>query len=221
MNLPFTVDQFIGIFRDYNLSIWPMQVVMYVLAGAAVILTLKRFKHADRIISSVLAIIWVWNGLMYQIMYFASINKAAYLFGVFFMLQGMIFLWYGVIKEEIEYSSGEKLYQIVGNLFVVYAAVFYPLIGSLLGHGYPRIPLLGVAPCPTTIFTLGLILLAKDTVPLRVLWIPFFWALVGFNASWALGIREDIGLLVAGLVSAIMIISGKLYLRKAIRAIKM
>lgn len=210
MSLPFTVDQFLGVFRDYNISIWPMQAIMYILAFASVILALARVKNSDRIITAVLSLFWVWNGAAYHIMYFAGINKAAYIFGAVFILQGMLFFWHGVVKNRINFVQGANLFRkTIGSLFMIYAALIYPVLGYYLGHGYPYSPLLGVAPCPTTIFTFGMLILVKDRIPLKLIWIPLIWSLIGFNASWAFGIREDIGLLIAGLASTVMAVYGK------------
>lgn len=65
----------------------------------------------------------------------------------------------------------------------------------LAGHGWPRAPVFGVAPCPTTIFTLALLLASRT--PLVVAAIPVLWALVGTTAAVLLGVPEDLGLLVA------------------------
>jgi hypothetical protein len=62
-----------------------------------------------------------------------------------------------------------------------------------------------VAPCPVTIFTFGLLLLADKRVPKYLLVIPFLWSLLGFSAALALTIREDIGLLIAGVLGTILI----------------
>lgn len=77
--------------------------------------------------------------------------------------------------------------------------LIYPLLGWIAGHGWPRAPLLGVAPCPTTIFTLGILLLAAGRVPVHVLVIPVLWSLVGGSAAWLLGVTEALALPVAGL----------------------
>jgi hypothetical protein len=82
----------------------------------------------------------------------------------------------------------------------------YPLLGTLLGHGYPRSPSFGVAPCPTTIFSFGLLLLTSAKVPRSVLVIPFLWSLLGFTAALLLGVREDSGLLVAGVLSVALLL---------------
>ena len=38
MNLPFTVEQFLRIFEKYNRAVWPMQVLLVILAGIALLL---------------------------------------------------------------------------------------------------------------------------------------------------------------------------------------
>jgi Family of unknown function (DUF6064) len=41
MPIPFTVDQFYGVFTQYNQALWPVQVFLVALALAAVALVLK------------------------------------------------------------------------------------------------------------------------------------------------------------------------------------
>jgi hypothetical protein len=83
--------------------------------------------------------------------------------------------------------------------------LIYPVLGYLLGHGYPSSPCFGVAPCPTTIFTFGLLLWA-DRPPRYLVLLPLIWSIIGFFAAISLGIREDIGLLVAGLAGSGLIL---------------
>jgi hypothetical protein len=83
--------------------------------------------------------------------------------------------------------------------------LIYPILGQLLGHLYPRCPTFGV-PCPTTIFTFGMLLWTIGKVPKYVLIIPLLWSIIGFSAAINLGIKEDIGLLIAGLVATFMIL---------------
>jgi len=67
--------------------------------------------------------------------------------------------------------------------------------------------LFGVAPCPTTIFTIGMLLLARGRWVVWLSIIPLLWSLVGLAAALQLGIPEDFGLPAAGfgLVSALII----------------
>jgi hypothetical protein len=92
-------------------------------------------------------------------------------------------------------------------VFIALALIVYPILGALTGHAYPRAPLFGVAPCPTAIFTFGILLWARNRVGIYLLIIPFLWSLVGFTAALKLGIREDFGLLIAGLLGTGLLIA--------------
>ena len=140
-------------------------------------------------------------GIVYHLMYFRTINGAALGFGVLFIIQAIVWLVFGVIRPKLAFQLATNPYALTGILLIVYAMLVYPMLGTLLGHGYPRSPSFGVAPCPTTIFSFGLLLLTNAKVPRSVLVIPFLWSLLGFTASFLLGVREDIGLVVAGVLS--------------------
>ena len=78
--------------------------------------------------------------------------------------------------------------------FIVYALLIYELLGCWAGHGLMAGPLFGVAPCPTTIFTIGMLLLARGGWVVWLSIIPLLWSLVGLAAALQLGIPEDFGL---------------------------
>ena len=61
-------------------------------------------------------------------------------------------------------------------------------------------PLFGVAPCPTTIFTLGLLLLSNASWRLFV--IPLVWSAIGGSAAVLLAVPQDYGLILAGAIAA-------------------
>ena len=206
MSLPFTVEQFLGVFENYNLAIWPMQEIAYILGIVALFLAIKKTRYAGRIISAILSFYWLWMGVVYHLIYFSPINKAAYGFGFLFVIQGILILIVGVIKPNISFKFKPDLFSITGSIFIIYAMIIYPILGSLLGHGYPQSPCFGVAPCPATIFTFGLLLLSDKKFPKYILLIPLIWSIIGFNAALSFGIREDIGLLIAGLLGTLMIL---------------
>lgn len=201
MDLPFTVDQFLGVFRDYNHAVWPAQIVAYVLGVAAVLLVLKPIRRSSRIVGMILSAMWVWMGLVYHILFFSEINTAAYGFGAIFLVQGALFLRAAFGRQGLEFTFSASAYGIAGALLIAYALVIYPILGIAFGHAYPYAPVFGVAPCPTTIFTFGLLLWTKRGVSAWLVLIPALWAVIGFMAAVRLGVREDIGLLVAAVLS--------------------
>ena len=143
-------------------------------------------------------------GIVYHLWFFSAINKAAIVFAAFFVLQGILFFIAGVLKQQLTFRFSSNLYGIVGSVFLVYALIVYPIFGWL-GHRYPATPTFGL-PCPTTIFTFGLLLWTNRRVPLYVLVIPLIWTFRGFWAAISLGMIEDLGLLVAGLIGSLLIV---------------
>jgi hypothetical protein len=93
-----------------------------------------------------------------------------------------------------------------GLTLLIFAMAVYPVLGWLASHGWPRGPAFGVAPCPTVIFTMGLLSLAEGRVPLHLLVIPVLWALLGGSAAWLLNVPEDLALPLAAFVGLWLIL---------------
>lgn len=147
MTLPFTQEQFLEVFARYNTAIWPMQIVAYVLGITAVALAIKKTSASGRAIALIPAFLWLWVGWMYDVVHLVTINKAAHLFGALFILEGAALLLAGVVWPKLSFRAGSGVRGLVASATIVYAMIIYPIIGSLLGHGYPRSPGFGVAPC--------------------------------------------------------------------------
>ena len=203
--IPFTVDQFLNVFEQYNAAVWPAQVFLYTIGMFAISLVLSRKSDFSRIVSLILSLFWIWMGIVYHLWFFSAINKAALGFAAFFVLQGILFLIVGVWLQQLKFRFSLNLYGIIGSVFLLYALIFYPAFGYWLGHVYPAAPTFGL-PCPTTIFTFGMLLWTNRRVPLYVLAIPLAWSFIGFWGAISLGMIEDVGLLVAGLIGSMLII---------------
>ena len=60
--LPFTIEQFYGVFREYNTTVWPAQIFLLVLAVVAVVLVVFPRRWSGSSVSSILAFLWAWLG---------------------------------------------------------------------------------------------------------------------------------------------------------------
>ncbi|WP_441000126.1 DUF6064 family protein [Fodinibius sp. SL11] len=204
--LPFTIDQFLQVFSTYNQAIWPVQLFAYLLGVASLYLIAKQKETTDIWVNLILGAFWLWMGGVYHITFFSDINTAAYLFGSLFLLQGVGFLILNGSKVKFTYVFRSDIYGIVGTVFIIYGMLIYPLLGYGMGHIYPQSPVFGVAPCPTTIFTFGLILHTNGKVSTWLLIIPGLWSLIGFSAAFRLTIYEDMGLVVAGILGVALLV---------------
>ena len=200
MQLPFTVEQFFGVFEAYNSAVWPVQIVLLLLAALAVIFVALRRSWSGVAVSAILAVLWIWLGAAYHLAFFARINPVAYGFGALSIVGGLVFAWHGVIRRRLEFSFGKSLRAAIGTALLVFALLVYPIWGTLAGHGYPALPTFGL-PCPTAIFTIGVLALASGAGLRAVLTVPILWSLVGSQAAFVLDVQPDLGLLVAGVVA--------------------
>lgn len=198
MSLPFTLQQFLETFRSYNNAIGAAPLLLSLLAIALVILARGQARWRDRMIGIGLAILWLWSGAVYHLGFFVRINPAAKVFGIAFVVQSLLFLRAGM-RSRIRFSPRDEWPAWGGWLLIVYAVVVYPALGWLAGHGYPAGPSFG-APCPTVIYTLGILTWTSGRGRLALAGIPIAWAAIGTSAATALGIKEDYGLAVAALL---------------------
>lgn len=151
-----------------------------------------------------MALLWLWMGAVYHLTFFATINKAARAFGALFILQALLFFTHGVLKSSIAFRIQAGLYGFCAAALFAYSLIIYPVLGHLLSHEYPAAPTFGL-PCPTTIFTFGMLLCAEGRVPIHVMLIPLGWSVIGTTAAMDLGMTEDLGLSAAGVIGATLI----------------
>ncbi|HSW25002.1 MAG TPA: DUF6064 family protein [Burkholderiaceae bacterium] len=198
--LPFTPEQFFAVFADYNAAVWPAQAVAYALGLVMAVALLRPSRGSNLMLGAGLALMWAWTGVVYHGLFFSSINGAALLFAALFMLQGLLFAHAGLLRRDLHAARARGLAGIAGWTLVIYAALLYPVLGIVSGHRYPATPMFGITPCPVTLFTLGVLLLARVPVPRRLLVIPFLWTLVGGSAAFLLGVAQDWPLLLGAVV---------------------
>jgi hypothetical protein len=214
LRIPFTVEQFFEVFARYNRAIWPGQFVLVVLAIAAIALVFSKGNSAGRLISLILAFLWAWMGVAYHLLFLAAINPAAPIFGVIFLIEALLFCAMGLLGGRLQFGFVSTGRTVAGGALVLYALAIYPLLGYLAGHRYPATPTFG-APCPTTIFTLGLIFFLRPPFPRTIAVIPLLWTGVGSIAAFKLGVPQDFGLLAAGVLGIVACVLPPSKLRSA------
>jgi hypothetical protein len=212
MTLPFTIEQFNGVFRDYNTSMWPAQWFLVAMALAAVVAALSPRPWSGVAVSASLGLLWAWIALAYHLAFFARINPAAYAFAALSMVGAAAFIWQGVIRRRLTFQWVPGPQAVAGAALIVFALAVYPVWSAYAGHPYPATPTFGL-PCPTTIFTIGMLCFAVPPTPRSPLIVPFLWCLVGAQAAFVLGVQPDLGLIAAGAVSVALLTTAGRQLR--------
>ena len=203
--LPFTADVLFSSFEQYNRALWPLPLLAVALALAIVLLTLRPGRLGDRAIGALLAVAWVWIGVGYHFLHFVAIDFAAPLYGAFFVLEGLLLAWTGVARGRLAFRFRADLFGRAGFALMIAATLLWPLADRLLGHGWQSVRVVGIAPGPTAVFTLGLLLLTEGRTPLHLAVIPLLWSLVAGATAWVLTIPQDLALPVAGLAGFVLL----------------
>lgn len=198
--MPFTIDDFLAVFAAYNAAIWPFQILAYGLGLVAATAVFVQNHALMRLGFAALAILWGFTGIGYHLIFFAQINPIAPIFAAFFVLQGVLFLASAIQPGDLRLRPSWNFRSIAGLMTIVYAVAVYPVLGIWAGHGLMAGPMFAVVPCPTTIFTLGILMIARGNWIVWLSVIPVLWSLIGLSAAIQLGIPEDLGMPIAGIM---------------------
>jgi hypothetical protein len=197
--MDFQLKTFLEVLERYNNEIWPLQIVAIVMAFIIFFISIKPIKFSSKVISAILAFYWLWTGIVFSLFYWSQNYKPAYIFGILFIIQGVLFVYSGVIKSELAFSYKPNFTTNLGTVFIIYSLIGYPIFGYFLAHRYPQFFPFGLVPCPTNVFTFGILLWTIKKIPKYLLVIPLFWAICGI-VPISVSIYEDIGMILSGII---------------------
>ncbi len=182
MKIPFTTEQFFSVFEKYNSTVFPFQWIIILLGMFALFLIYSKYSSKNKLIGSFLGLLWVWIGIVYHIIFFTAINKFAFVFGGFFILQGVLILVNTFLKEKLSFTFSSQIKNYFGYFFILFGLIIYPIISYFVRGSFNRTIALGL-PCPSAIFTFGFFMMANNKLPKYLLIIPSIWAIVGLGAA--------------------------------------
>jgi Family of unknown function (DUF6064) len=208
MNIPFTITEFYGVFTAYNTVLWPMQILLLALGILAIVLLMRQRSSSDVCISIILTFIWLWQGLAYHLTFFTAINPLAYLFAGLSIAGAGAFFWQGVYHRKMVFETMFGWRVAAGWGLIAFALLIYPIWTYSTGHRYPAFPTFGL-PCPTTLFTVGLLAFLVKPYPRSVVVVPFLWCVVGSQAAFVFDVKADLALIVAGVMGLMLTVQSK------------
>jgi hypothetical protein len=197
--LPFTAEILFASMAQYNRALWPLPPIALLLGLAAVLLTVRPVRDSNRLISGYLAAAWLWIGVVYEMLHFARLDFAGLLYGVLFVLQGLLLLWV-TIRGRLSFRFHGRPIDWVGIVLAM-LAVAWPLVDRLSGLSWQSERVVGLAPAPTMVLTFALLLLTGGRTPPYLAIVPLLWALIAGATAWILSIPQDFALPVVGLAS--------------------
>ena len=208
MNIPFSIEAFYGVFTAYNGAIWPMQLLLMALGVLAVVLLIRQRGYSSVGIASILTLLWVWQALAYHLAFFTVINPLAYAFAAVFLVSAAVFFWQGVYRRKLIFKPAPGWRGRAGWGLMIFAWFIYPAWTYFAGHRYPAFPTFGL-PCPTTLFTIGLLAFLVKPYPRSPFVVPVLWCFVGSQAAFVFNVQADLALIVAGFIGMVLMLQSK------------
>ena len=183
--LLFSPRTYYRLFALYNVAIWPAQIVAAVLGLATLALMRTGGEWRGRGVAAILAACWLWVAWAYLLTRYDSINWAAKYFAVGFAIEALLLIWTGLIRNRLLLHRPADAAGGAGLGLFLFALLVQPLIGPLVGREWVQVEIFGIAPDPTAVATLGVLLTAQ-----RPAWhlflIPLIWCAISGATLWAM-----------------------------------
>jgi hypothetical protein len=178
--LLFGPEAYSDLFAQGNLAFWPL-IPVFLGLGAA-LLVFHRLGPLPRQLALVgLAAAWGWVGWDFFATRYGAINWAAPALAPVMALQAVILLAVAALMREPRWSRG-------GVVLITYAVFVHPLWPLLTGRPIVQAEILGLAPDPTAIATLGVALMVRRGVLVAIL--PALWLALGATTLLTMGVTQ-------------------------------
>lgn len=183
--LMFSARTYYRLFELYNLAIWPVHLIAGAFGVAILICVVRSGAASGRVAAGMLAACWLWVAWAFHAERYAAINWAANYFAIGFGIEALLLLWFGTVRGRLALKPVRSRIDRVALGMLLFALLLYPLLATASGRSWRQMEMFGVAPDPTAVATLGLLLLsARD--PWLLLPIPLLWCAISGATLWAM-----------------------------------
>lgn len=191
----FSPHAYFRLYELLNAAIWPLQLVTVGIAVALLLLTRSPRAAVAGPLMVLLAVAWGVVAWWFFVERYAPINPVAAWYGAGFALQALALLsaglWRGARVDLRGWRSSSA--SVPGLALVLYAVLVHPLSQLLAGRSWIGTEIVGVAPDPTALATLGFLLMARGRPAVLLALIPVLWCLV--SALTYVALERHAGLL--------------------------
>jgi len=172
----FTPTAYYRQFELYNQAIWPLHILAISFVLVMLYALWKKPVWAGRLVALLLVVSWGWVAwaFLYQRFYQIHVVADGYAFG--FVLQAGLITWYGVIRNRFTLLVSNPLRIKMASALLFVAFIFYPFIAFISGRSWMQFEMFALAPDPTVLATLAILLFYK--VPIVLYAIPLIWMLL-------------------------------------------
>jgi hypothetical protein len=199
--LLFSPRTYYRMIERHNLAVWPLQLVTLALGLGITVLIRGPEARRGRLVSLTLAALWSWVAVSFVWARYAGINWAAEYLVWLFAVEVLLLGYVGGVRGMLGFHWRRDAAGALGIALLLSAVALYPFLAPVQGRGWRQAEIFGIAPDPTAVATLGLLLLTENAPRWGLLVAPILWCLVSGATLFGLGSAEGWVLLPAALLS--------------------
>jgi hypothetical protein len=185
--LLFSARTYYRLFELYNRAIWPAQ-ILALLLGLVILWRLHRpGGWQGSVVAVILAAGWLWTAWAYLLEHYDTINWAARYFAIGFVIEAVLLIWTGAVRNWLLFQPYRDWVGRTGMGLFLFALMVQPLIGPLVGRDWKQAEIFGIAPDPTVLATLGILLTVDKRPPWGLMIIPLIWCALSGATLWTMG----------------------------------
>jgi hypothetical protein len=179
------------LFALHNADVWPAQIAALVLGALIVVLLVRPRPWSDSAIALLVAVAWLFVAWAFLWQRYRTVNWAAGYIVPFFVLEGLLFAWFGGIRDTLAFRFRPDARRSFGLAIILYALAIHPWMPLLSGRPLLQAEIFGIAPEPTAIGTLGLLcMVPRGIVSLALLVVPVLWCTLSWLTLQTMGAWE-------------------------------
>jgi hypothetical protein len=190
------------LFELYNEAIWPGQ-LLALLLGTVLFACLLRGGRG-RLVGAILAAVWLWVAWAFHLERYATINWVAPWFAAAFTVQAALLAGYAFADRLVLPPPADPVGR-AGLGLVLFAVLAQPLVAPIAGRGWSAVEVFGIAPDPTVVATLAVLLVARGRNAWPLLPVPLIWCAISGATLWAMDEPDAFVLPAVGLVSMTLV----------------
>ena len=199
--LMFSARTYRRLFELYNAEVWPLPALVCTGAALWIGIAWRRRRvsaQPAQVALVALTVAWLWVAWAFHLERYTTIHTAAPWFAGAFVLEALLLAavaWVGLHRRTSPASGGRLG---LGFGLLVLAIVGYPWLGVLLGRPLSQAEVFGIAPDPTAVGTLGVLLLtascrhsaARRRAVVMAWPIPLLWCGISGATLWTMDAPE-------------------------------
>ena len=219
--LMFSPRTYYRLFELYNAEVWPGHWVGQSVGATALFAAQRGRLWARPSIWFALGACWLWVAWAFLLQRYASINWAASGFAAAFAIEGALLVLIGGFAGRLRAAGSDTdivrargTPRAIGCALVMFALAAHPWIAVLLGRPWQQAEVFGLAPDPTALATLGLLLVLRPMARThqtqmapRLVWalwpIPLIWCLISGATLWTMAAPEALLMPCAALLATL------------------